>query len=92
MSEPSGAAGPANRSRRLFDLRFLISGLFLVYGVIEVVTGLLDSHAELAKADGIRINLWLGLAMLVLGLLFLFWARLRPLRPADRDDGGTDDA
>ncbi|GLY90285.1 hypothetical protein [Actinoallomurus iriomotensis] len=87
MSEQSGT-GSANRSRRLFDLRYLISGLFLVYGAIEVVTGLLDSDAELAKADGIRINLWLGIAMLVLGLVFLFWARLRPLRPADHDDGG----
>ncbi|MFB9833869.1 hypothetical protein [Actinoallomurus acaciae] len=86
MSEQSGT-GPANRSRRLFDLRFLISGLFLLYGVIEVVTGLLDSRAELAKADGIRINLWLGIAMLVLGLFFLLWARLRPLPPADRDNG-----
>jgi hypothetical protein len=26
------------------------------------------------------INLWLGLGMLILGLLFLVWARARPLR------------
>ncbi len=62
-----------------------------MYGVILVVAGLFDSEEEIAKADGIRINLWLGLAMLVLGGLFLLWAGLRPLhveRPAatDRDD------
>ena len=53
--------------------------------------GLLDSDEEIAKADGIRINLWIGLAMLVLGLLFLLWVRLRPLkieRHPRYEDGG----
>ena len=77
---------------RLFDLRTLIGGLFVLYGLILTVVGLLDSEEELAKADGIRINLWLGLSMVLLGALFLLWVRLRPLRierPADtdRDDG-----
>ena len=35
--------------------------------------------AEIAKAAGININLWLGLGMLVLGLVFLLWARLAPV-------------
>ena len=55
-------------------------------------SGLFDGEAEIAKADGIRINLWIGLAMLLLGLLFLLWVRLRPLhveRPAtDEPDRG----
>lgn len=65
---------------RLFDLRTIIGALFVVYGVILAVAGIFDNDEEIAKADGIRINLWLGLAMLLLGALFLLWVRLRPLR------------
>ena len=67
---------------RLFDLRTIIGALFVLYGVILFIAGLFDSSAEIAKADGIRINIWLGLAMFVLGALFLLWVRLRPLRRA----------
>jgi hypothetical protein len=52
----------------------------VLYGVLLTVVGLFDSDEEIAKADGIRINLWLGLAMLLLGALFLFWAFQRPLK------------
>lgn len=75
---------PASKAKGLFDLRYLIGALFTVYGVILVIVGFLDGATELSKAQGIRINLWLGLAMLVLAGLFLLWARLRPLRP-DQD-------
>ena len=71
---------PADRSRRLFDLRYLIGGLFTLYGVVLTVVGIFDSGEEITKAAGIRINLWVGLGMLVVGLAFLAWARLRPLR------------
>lgn len=65
---------------KLFDLRYLIGGLMAVYGVVLIIVGLLDSQAEVDKAAGIRINLWMGLGMLALGLLFLLWARTRPLK------------
>jgi hypothetical protein len=83
--EPS-AGGVDDRTRqdptasRLFDLRTIIGALFVLYGVILFIAGLFDTSAEIARADGIRINLWLGLAMFVLGALFLLWVRLRPLR------------
>lgn len=74
---------------KLFDLRTLIGGLFVVYGVLLTIVGIFDNDEEIAKADGIRINLWLGLAMFVLGTLFLLWVRLRPLQverhPLDED-------
>ena len=60
--------------------RVIIGGLFTVYGVIVTVVGLFDSGAELTKARGVRINLWVGLAMLALGLLFLIWQWIRPVR------------
>ncbi len=78
---------PNDRSTRLFDLRMLIGGLFTLYGLLVGGFGLLNSSADLKKAGGIRINLWTGIGMLVLGLLFLLWAVLRPLKIDRGDDG-----
>lgn len=71
---------------RLFDVRRLIGGLFVVYGLILVVTGAFDSDAEIAKAVDVRINLWTGLGMLALGLFFLGWQLLRPVRPPSAEE------
>ena len=71
---------------RLFDVRRVIGGLFVVYGVIVTLLGLFDNEAEIAKAQGVRINLWMGLAMLVLGLLMLLWLRLNPPKAPDLSD------
>ena len=65
----------------IFDLRRIIGGLFVLYGVIVTITGLTDSDAEIDKAQGININLWTGLGMLALGLFFLAWLWLRPAAP-----------
>jgi len=70
---------PVSASSKLFDLRVLIGGLFTLYGVVLTILGLLASKAALAKAAGININLWMGLGMLLLGVFFLLWWRLRPL-------------
>jgi len=70
---------PASGASKLFDLRVLIGGLFTLYGVTLTIAGLLASEEAKNKASGININLWMGLGMLVLGLFFLLWWRLRPL-------------
>lgn len=66
---------------RLFDVRRVIGGLFVVYGLLVGAIGLFDSPADLAKAQGVRINLWMGLGMLAVGGLFLLWLRLSPTEP-----------
>ncbi|MEU4475867.1 hypothetical protein [Micromonospora sp. NPDC023888] len=66
---------------RLFDLRRVIGGLFVAYGVIVTLIGVFDSAAEIDKAQGVRINLWAGLVMLVFGLLMLLWQWRRPAEP-----------
>jgi len=82
----------AARAANLFDLRRLIGGLFVIYGVILVVLGLGESDAEIDKAAGININLYAGLAMLVFGLLFIAWALWRPLSAQlEEPSGGTGD-
>jgi hypothetical protein len=77
------------KAARLFDVRRVIGGLFVVYGVIVTLIGLFDSPSEIDKAQGVRINLWMGLAMLVLGGLMLLWLRLNPpgapSAPAEED-------
>jgi hypothetical protein len=65
---------------KLFDLRLLIGGLFTLYGVLLIIYSFFTSPAQIQKAAVININLWLGLGMLVLGLLFLLWIRLAPLK------------
>ncbi|GIM94283.1 hypothetical protein [Paractinoplanes toevensis] len=67
-----------SKAARLFDVRRVIGGLFVVYGVIVTLLGLFDNQAEIDKAQGVRINLWMGLAMLALGLLMLLWLKLSP--------------
>ena len=87
MSETpdTGTKAPQSAAARLFDLRSLIGGLFVLYGIMLTVAGGFTSPANLAKADNININLWMGLGMLVLGILFLLWWRLNPVRPAEPD-------
>lgn len=69
------AARVANR----FDIRRLIGGLFLLYGVILLVLGLVGSHAVKTKASGINVDLYTGIGMLVFGGLMVFWALSRPV-------------
>ncbi|MEI5522662.1 hypothetical protein WB401_16240 [Streptomyces brasiliscabiei] len=71
---------------QLFDIRRIIGGLFVVYGVIVTLAGITASDAEIDKAEGVNINLWTGLGMLALGVFFLAWLWLRPVAPPV--DGG----
>jgi len=82
MSEvpDTGAEAPQSAAAKLFDLRVLIGGLFLLYGVMLTVAGFFTSSKELVKAGNININLWMGLGMLVIAVFFLTWWRLRPLQ------------
>ena len=82
MSEipDTGTEAPQSAAAKLFDLRVLIGGLFLVYGIMLTVAGFTTSDRELAKASGININLWMGIGMLIIAVFCLTWWRLRPLR------------
>ena len=74
----------------LFDLRLVIGMLFAIYGVVLVVVGLgFTDEADLAKADGLNINLWTGVGMIALAALFAAWATLRPVVVPD-EPGASD--
>ena len=74
-----------------FDIRNFIALLIGLYGVVLVIYGIIGStDTQLAKSDGVNINLWAGLGMLVVGIGFFVWAKVRPVVvPAhlDEDDG-----
>ncbi len=82
--DEAAAARAANR----FDLRRIIGGLFLVYGVILLVTGIVGSHTVKTKASGINIDLYMGIAMLIVAALMIAWALLRPTTPEPAESRG----
>jgi len=70
----------SSRKAGAFDIRNVIALLLGAYGVLLVVLGLVHtSDADLAKADGLNINVWGGLGMIVAAAGFALWARLRPI-------------
>ena len=69
----------------LFDIRTIIGALLGTYGVILVLLGLFGDP-ETDKTGGTNANLWACLAMLVVGVAFLAWARLRPLSVPESTD------
>src|SRR5215218_6810919 len=78
-AEEAEAESRAARAANLFDVRRFIGGLFVLYGLILFVLGIGASDAEVDKAAGVNVNLWTGLAMLIVGSIFLAWAFTRPL-------------
>lgn len=74
-----------------FDIRNIIGGLIGLYGIILVLMGIFGDK-ELDKTGGVNANLWAGLVMLVIGIAFVTWARLRPVRVPEHPESGERDA
>ena len=83
---PEVDAATAAKAANRFDIRRIIGGLFLVYGLILLVIGFAGSDAVKHKAAGVNVNLWTGLGMLVFGVLMVVWALSRPTVPDVPDD------
>jgi hypothetical protein len=67
-----------NQTAGAFDIRNVIGGLVGLYGLILTLMGLFGDE-EGDKTGDVNANLWAGLIMLVFGIAFLLWARLRPV-------------
>lgn len=80
-------APAAERTARAFDVRTFIAALIGLYGVILLLTGFFGtSEEDLAKADGLNVNLWTGLGLLAFAIAFQAWAMLRPVRVPPRPE------
>ena len=64
------------------DLRFPLGLLFIVFGVLLTIFGLLTDRATYERSLFINVNLWWGLVMLLFGcLMFLFaWRKSQKAR------------
>ena len=86
---------PRSAAAKLFDIRLMIGSLFIVYGLMLTIAGFFTSDKQLKKATDININLWLGVGMLVVGLLFLLWRMVNPIKvdpnPTDAPAKGARD-
>jgi hypothetical protein len=67
------------RAATLFDIRRIIGGLFLLYGITLTVLGFGASDEDLRRAEGVNVNLLVGLIMIAMAALFIGWALWRPL-------------
>jgi hypothetical protein len=90
-AEEQPADGREAQAANLFDIRRIIGGLFVLYGVILVVMGFGASEADKRRADGINVNLSVGIALLIIAAFFIAWALLRPLgRQLEEADADAD--
>jgi hypothetical protein len=78
------AARLANR----FDIRRLIGGVFLLYGLVLTALGVFGSSHVKNKAAGLNIDLWAGIGMLVFAAVMIAWALLRPVEPEPPETRG----
>ena len=69
-----------------FDVRNVIGGLIGFYGIVLVLVSFFGED-ELDKTGGVDANLWAGLAMIVFGIAFIIWSRLRPVVVAPAPGG-----
>jgi FtsH-binding integral membrane protein len=83
----AGSEKVQSAATTLFDLRTIIAVLFGAYGVVLTLMGLFwTTQADLDQAGGINLNLWTGVAMLILAALFLTWVRLSPPLTAEAQE------
>ncbi|MGH3357647.1 MAG: hypothetical protein ACRDO7_02510 [Nocardioidaceae bacterium] len=86
------------RTAGAFDIRLVIGALIGVYGIVLLCLGLFNaSDAELDRADGLNVNLWAGLGMVVVSAVFAVWAFTRPIvippeSDSPRNDGSNSPA
>ena len=86
MSDRTETPARPPLSAILFDLRSVIGLLFVVYGVVLTILGIIgETEEELAKAGGLALNLWMGLSMLIAGIGFYIWAFVKPPLPPELD-------
>jgi hypothetical protein len=91
QAEDERGSAREQRAANLFDIRRIIGGLFLLYGIVLTVMGFGASDEDIRRAHGINVNLSVGIALLIIAAFFIAWALLRPLgRELEEAEAETD--
>ena len=91
MSETTTTdSGGSGHKAGLLDIRNIIGALLGIDGLILLLVGIFGD-AEEDKTGGVNANFWAGLVLLIMGAIFLTWARLRPVVVPDDFEAGQDD-
>ena len=69
-----------------YDVRNVIGGLIGFYGIVLLLVAIFGNDAG-DKTGGVNANLWAGLGMVVFGIGFVLWSRLRPVVVAGGHQG-----
>ena len=73
-----GSSRKAGHTAGLLDIRNIIGSLLAIDGLILLLAGLFADTEE-EKTGGVNANLWAGIVLLVVGVIFVVWARVRPV-------------
>jgi len=89
MTDQNSAGRPARKTAGAFDVRNVIGGLLAIYGVILLLTAAFRGGAPQGTHNS--DNWWGGGALLLVGVIFLAWARLRPVVVKDKPASGSEE-
>ena len=90
MSDTTTTTPTHRRAAGLFDVRNIIAALFAIYGVVLTIMGAANfTDSDSRKTGGVNLNLWSGLAMIVVAVLMGLWAGLRPILVPVEDETTT---
>jgi len=78
MTEQINEQTNEKKTAGAFDVRNIIGALLTIYGVVLTAVGVVN-HDGGPKSGDVNSNLWAGLVLLVVGIAFLAWARVRPI-------------
>ena len=83
-SNSDDAGRPSTEARKhtagAYDVRTVIAGLIGLYGIVLTIMGLVADNADdRAKTGDWNANLWSGIVMIVVAVVFAVWLTLRPV-------------
>jgi len=81
-SNDSGQAPAEARTHTAgaYDVRTVIAGLIGLYGIVLTIMGLVGDNADdKAKTGDWNANLWSGIVMIIVAVVFAVWLKVRPV-------------
>jgi len=91
MTDRNSAGRKTRKTRKTagaFDIRNVIGGLLAIYGVILLLTAAFRSGAPQGTHNS--DNWWGGGVLLVVGVIFVGWAKLRPVVVKEKPASGSE--